>query len=181
MNLYRLQNFIHFPKNKALSLVNEHGEQVGNLTRVEQPIFEKSHAFCFKPTATREGIIIGIRKSGLKRLLQTEYEVITDSATHRLAEKMGNNIFYFCVTGEVDGQTLLVEENWSGNLELKVNGRKMAYVKQTADDFTTLFQIDEEINPDSSLFAVIILFSFMFRIYKKESDFIESMIADALE
>lgn len=181
MNLYRIQNFIHFPKNKILSLVNAEGEQVGGLTRVEQSSFEKSHAFCFTSDTTKEDIIVGIRKSGLKRLLQTEYEVVTADATHRLAEKVGNNVFYFCVTGELDGQTLLIEENWSGNLEVRVNRRKVAYVKQKPNDFATLFQIDEEIDPASPLFGVIVLFSFMFRIYKKESDFIESIITDALE
>lgn len=161
--------------------MNEHGEHVGSLTRVEQPPFEKSHAFRFTPVAIKQDIIVGIRKSGLKRLLQTEYEVVTVDATDRLAEKIGNNVFYFCVTGEVEGQTLLIEENWGGNLEVKVNRRKLAYIQQKPNDFTTLFQIDEEIDSTSSLFGVIVLFSFMFRIYKKESDFIESIITDTLE
>lgn len=104
MRLYKIQNGNYLSQGKVLSVINEKEEVIGLVTKEDIPGYEKNHVFSFTAHTDGSKAIVGIKKNGLARLVVTKYGVITENGDYELKEKVGNNIFYFCVTGFLERQ-----------------------------------------------------------------------------
>ena len=76
----------------------------------------------------------------------------------------------------MEGHDILIEENWSGDLEVKLNKVKVAKIKVGEFSLKTTFQFDDTIEENSPLFALTILMYFMFQIYEDEAEVIENLL-----
>lgn len=178
MKLYKMSDLIYFAKNKRVPLVNEKEEEVGYITKDNVPGYEKNHVFTYTSLDEQVKVTVGIKKAGISRLLMARYGIITGNDTFELKDKLGNNILYFCVTGEIDDQKVLFEENWDGNIELKLNKEKVGLIKQKQYELIANFQFTEQIKENSLMFAVTVLMFFMWKIYKDESEIIEALLLE---
>lgn len=176
MRIYRLQDVIYLPKNKMLHLENEDKEQVGYIQKEKLPGYEKGNLFSYTSLVGQSKVLVGIRKSGLKRFVMAEYGVIVEEQTYTLKDKLGNNFLYFCVLGNLENHTIRIEENWDENVVIKVDKEKVAFIEVGKDFSTVRFQFDESISEQSVIFAVTILMYFMFNIYKRETKVVEELL-----
>lgn len=177
MKQYHLSDVLFMGKEKAIAVENEGNKQVGFIKKIAMPECEKGHAFSF--TTNNTSIVrVGIKKRGIKDLFVPSYLIQTNDKNYRLKDKAGNNLFYFCVEGKMDEQSIRVEENWSGDVEINVNGSNYALIR--SNDFTlkTTIEFVDDIRESSALFGVTLLMYFMYKIYKNESEFMEEMLFD---
>lgn len=118
---------------------------------------------------------IGIKKRNIKNLLVATYIIETEEQTYFLKDKPGNSLLYYCVIGNIDEQDIRIEENWSGEIEVKIDQIHIVTIK--ANEFSKITILTEDnISGSSLLFTVTILMYFMYKIYKKESEFIDGHI-----
>ena len=78
-----------------------------------------------------------------------------------MKDKPGNSLLYFCVVGNIDGQDIRIEENWSNEIEVKIDQIHIATIKTNEFTFKTTIFIEDNIYESSLLFAVIILMYFI--------------------
>src|SRR5699024_5016351 len=155
MKQYYFKDVLFMEKEKALAVENDEKVPVGYIKMTDMPACEKGHAFSF--ISSDETIIkMGIKKRGIRNLLVATYLISTNQKDYTLRDKVGNNLLYFSVEGEIDEQGIKIEENWGGDVEVKVDGIKIATIK--TNDFTlkTTIQINEDIKEHSVLFAITI-------------------------
>lgn len=176
MRIYKLQDVIHFSKDKRLLLRNDKDQEVGFISREDISGYEKKHVFSYTSIDEQSKVIVGIKKSGLTRLIAPKYGVITKDHEYELQDKIGNNILYFCVKGVLDNKKIVIEENWDRNIEIKVEKQIVAYIRKKKSDLFAFYQLEDHIEENSLLFSVTILMYFMFKIYNQETEFIQDIL-----
>lgn len=165
-------------KGRALTVDNEEKETVGIIEKEDIAGCEKGHVFSFTANDGAK-IVMGIKKRGIKDFLVAKYVVKMAEETYMLKDKVGNNLLYFCVEGNIEGENIRVEENWSREIEVKVSKTHIATIKPSNDlSFKTIILIGTHIHEKSIYFAISVLMYFMYKIYKNESDFIENILFD---
>lgn len=175
MKQYHFKDVLFMRKEKALAVENAEKELIGYIKKTDIPECEKGHAFSFT-TNDEITVMLGIKKRGIKDLLVAPYIVRSEGQDYKLKDRVGNSLLYFCVEGDIDGKSIKIEENWSGDVEVKVDGTHIATVKVNDLTLKTTIHIEEDIYESSILFAITILMYFMYKIYKNESGFIEELI-----
>lgn len=50
----------------------------------------------------------------------------TEGNAYAFKDKVGNSLLYFCVEDDIDGQSIRVEENWSKEIEVKIDQTHIA-------------------------------------------------------
>jgi|SRR5690625_728113 len=177
MRQYQFNDVLYMKKKNVIQVENGEKESVGIIEKADISGCEKSSVVSF--TAHNESEIkIGIKKRKIKNLLVATYIIETEEGTYLLKDKPGNSLLYFCVVGNIEGQDIRIEENWSNELEVKIDKIHIATIKANEFTFKTTILIDDNIYESSLLFAVIILMYFMYKIYKSESEFIENILFD---
>ncbi|OEH55976.1 hypothetical protein AQ616_00210 [Oceanobacillus sp. E9] len=164
-----------FFSKKAIHLVDENEEVVGEITGIRKEGYERNNVFDFKPVEG-SSTIVGIKKRNWKNVIQPSYGVIHGDQTYTLKDKLGDNLLYFCVTGVIESEDIYIEEDWKEDIIFKVNKQKVAVIRPPKLTGKTIFKIDEQILPDHRLFGVIILMVFMYQIYNKEAAFIMDLL-----
>ncbi|MFS0750322.1 hypothetical protein [Oceanobacillus sp. 1P07AA] len=164
-----------FFSNKEIHLVDENEEVVGEITGVRKEGYETKNVFEFKPVEGNS-TIVGIKKRNWKNVIQPSYGVIHGDQSHTLKDKLGDNLFYFCVIGVIERDDIFIEEDWKEDIIFKVNKQKIAVIRPPKLTGKTVFKVDEQISPDHHLFGLIILMVFMYQIYNKEATFIMDLL-----
>lgn len=164
-------------KGRTLTVENEEKESIGVIKKADISGCEKGHVFSF---TANDGtpVVMGIKKRSIKNLLVATYVIRTERNTYTLKDKAGNSLLYFCVEGEIDGKNIRIEENWSKEIEVKVDQTHIATIKPDDYSFKAIILVEDNIFVSSTLFAVTVLLYFMYKIYKNESEFIESILFD---
>ncbi|WP_121640200.1 hypothetical protein [Virgibacillus sp. Bac330] len=151
-------------------------EEVGYIRKTAANTLEKDRVFTYTSYDEEKYYVLGIKKNGWKRLVLTEYQLQTNSKKYHFKDKLGSNILYFCVMGEVENHQILIEESWAGDLKIKFNHNKVAKIKVASLSLKTTFQYEDTVEENSPLFALTILMYFMFKIYKDENKWIEGLL-----
>ncbi|MED1783822.1 hypothetical protein P4V43_18545 [Brevibacillus fortis] len=69
---------------------------------------------------------LGIKKG---RLFFADYRFQMNGEEYILKDNAINSLLYFCVDGTVLGKKLRIEENWDKEIEVKLDGQKVALIK----------------------------------------------------
>lgn len=177
MKRYQFKDVIYMKKGKVIPVINEEKESSGFVEKADIPECEKGHAFTF---IANDGttVAMGIKKRKIKDFLTATYVIRTEKETYTLKDKAGHSLLYFCVAGDIDGKPIQIEENWSGDIEVKVEQTHVATIK--TDDFSlkTDVLVEKHISEQSLFFPITILLYFMYKVYKNESEFIEDILFD---
>ena len=177
MKQYQFNDVLYMNKKKVIQVENKEKERIGTIEKATISGCEKGSAVSFT-SHKGFGIRMGIKKRNIKNLLAAAYVIETEEKTYYLKDKPGNSLLYFCVVGNIDGQNIRIEENWGGEIEVKIDQIPIATIKSNELTLKTIVHTEDDINETSLLFAVIILMYFMYKIYKNESEFIENLLFD---
>ncbi|MDY0404169.1 hypothetical protein P5G51_000985 [Virgibacillus sp. 179-BFC.A HS] len=177
MKRFEFKDALYIKKGKVLPVANEEREHIGFIEKVDISGCEKGHGFTFTDNDGTT-VAIGIQKRGIKNLLAATYLIKTTNETYTLKDKVGNSLLYFCVEGNIDGKNIRVEENWSKEVEVKVDHTHIATIRPADFSFHTIILVEDNLCESSILFAVVVLMYFMYKIYKNESEFIEDILFD---
>lgn len=177
MKRYQFKDVLYMKKGRALPVANEEKESIGFIEKADISGCEKGLAFTF---TANDGttVAMGIKKRDIKNFLAATYVIRTEGETYTLEDKAGNSLLYFCVIGDIDGKNIRIEENWSKEVEVKVDQTHIATIKPDDFSFKTIILVEDNISEASTFFAVTVLMYFMYKIYKNESEFIENILFD---
>lgn len=174
---YQFNDVLYMKKGKTLTVEDEEKERIGIIEKADITGCEKGHVFSFTDNGGGT-VLMGIKKRGIKNFLHATYVIKTERKTYTLRDKVGNSLLYFCVEGDIDGQNIRIEENWGGEIEVKVDQTHIATIKANELTFKTTILMEYNIDESSIFFAITVLMYFMFKIYKNESELIESILFD---
>lgn len=177
MKQYHFEDVLYMKKGRILHVKNEKRESIGHIKKEDISECEKGGSFSltFNDETT---VVMGIEKRSLKNFLVATYIIKMEGMTYALKDKAGNSLLYFCVLGEIDGKNIQIYENWSEEVEVKIDGTHIATIKPDNFSFKTRILIDDNFDESCTFFAVTVLIYFMYKIYKKETAFIENLISD---
>lgn len=174
---YQFNDVLYMKKEKAIALKNEAKKIIGRIEKADISGCEKGRVFSF--TDNNEITVrMGIKKRGIRNFLVATYVIKTERKTYFFKDKPGNSLLYFCVEGDIDGQDIRIEENWSEEIEVKMDQIHIATIKVNDITFKTTILTEDNIYESSIHFTVTVLMYFMYKIYKNESEFIESILFD---
>ncbi|WP_412860807.1 hypothetical protein [Cytobacillus horneckiae] len=162
-------------KRKKIIVVNEQKEEFGEIRGTNLKGFEKGNGFIYHPF-TGAPTFLGIKKNGIKRLVQTNYEAKHDEEHYHFSDKLGANFLYFCVLGEIQQRSVCFEENWDKQIECKIGDKHFAKIKPNEWTLQTTIEFLESVDHNTPLFSITILMSFMYKIYNKEAAFLEDLL-----
>lgn len=177
MKQYQFNDLLYLKEKNAIQVENREKESVGTIKKADISGYEKRSAVSFTTHKGSE-IKLGIKKRNIKNLLVATYIIETEEKTYFLKDKPGNSLLYFCVVGNIDEQDIRIEENWSNEIEVKIDQIHIATIKTNEFTLKTTILTEDNIYESSLLFAVTILMYFMYKIYKNESEFIENILFD---
>lgn len=174
---YQFNDVLYMKKEKIIAVENEEKEIVGRIEKATISGCEKRHVFSF--TDNNDNTVrMGIKKRGIKNFLAATYVVKTENNTCFLKDKPGNSLLYFCVEGDIGGRDIRIEENWSKEIEVKIDQIHIATIKTNYLTLNTTILTEDSVSESSIHFAVTVLMYFMYKVYKNESEFIESILFD---
>lgn len=165
-------------KSRVLPVENEKKESIGIIEKADISGCEKEHSFSF---TFNDGttVAMGIKKRGIKNFLAATYIIKTEDTTYAIKDKAGDSLLYFCVVGDIDGKNIRIDENWSEEVEVKIDQIHIATIKPDNLSLkTTIIFVEDNFCESSTFFAVTVMMYFMYKIYKKESAFIENLMFD---
>lgn len=177
MKAYQFTDVLYMREKKVIKVENKDKETIAVIKKAFIPDCEKNTTVSFTKVGGTE-VRVGIKKRTLKNFISSSYIIESDTQTYRLKDKPWNSLLYFCAEGDISGDKLLIEENWSGELEVKVNGLHSARIKTNELTLRTSLFIEDSVPESSLLFSIIVLMYFMYKIYKQESEFIEEILFD---
>lgn len=177
MKPYYLKDVLFMQKEKALIVENDKSDRIGYIKMIDMDNCEERHSFSFT-TDKDHTVMMGIKKRNITNFFVATYLIRTKKKDYILKDRVGNNFLYFCVNGNINNQSIRIEENWSGNIEIKVDNLHIATLKTNEFSIKTTILIKNDIDEKSILFAVTILMYFMYKIYKNESELIENLLFD---
>ncbi|MFD1435859.1 hypothetical protein ACFQ5F_13200 [Kroppenstedtia eburnea] len=165
MKRYQFKDVLYMKKGRALPVANEKKECIGFIEKADISGCEKGHAFTF---TANDGttVAMGIKKRGIKNFLAATYVIRTEGETYALKDKAGNSLLYFCVVGDIDGKNIRIEENWSKEVEVKVDQAQIATIKPDDFSFKTIILVEDNICEPSTFFAVTVLMSLCIKYTK---------------
>lgn len=176
MNTY----YFTFSNQKTnIDVKNNDNDKIGTIKRIELEGCEKNHSFSFQHL-NGDYVNIGIKKRSMKEMLAPKYSIVTNNNYYELKDNAWKNILYFSVSGLVDEETITIEENWKGDIETKLNDKRVGVVSFGIMSSQINIRVDKQIDTSSLLFAIIIVFPFMFKIYEDEAGFFETIIEELL-
>ncbi|HLR07718.1 MAG TPA: hypothetical protein VK136_00425 [Bacillota bacterium] len=128
MRKYYFKDVLFMNKKKTLVVENDMKECVGYIKKADMVKCEKGHAFSFSINDDRS-IQMGIQKRRIKDLLVPTYMIHMEDRQYNLRDKPIKNLLYFCVEGDIDGQSIKIEENWNGHIEVRADDTHIATIK----------------------------------------------------
>lgn len=166
---------------RPIEVRSDAGEVIGIVDRGSIPGAERAATFRFTPVdgePTTLGVDVHGLKGKLSRLIRPRYLIAQGARTGALADKPGENLLYFALSGTVDGHALTAREDWDGAVHVTVDGTKIARIESRSVLEQTQVEIDVQTIPADILFGTIVLLVFMIRLYKDEAGLIEALFDD---
>lgn len=175
MLIFQIKDVSLFDAKKSISIVDNEGNTIADILKTSVPENEKDNTFFLKQN--NKEAVLGIKKG---RVLFATYRFQIDGEEFTFKDNTINSILYFCVDGMIHGKKLRFEENWNEEIDVKLAGKKVALIKPKPLSLGATILIDEEISHNLQLFSLTCLMYFMFKVYKKETDVIESIIDELI-
>ena len=170
MLTFQIKNASLFDVNKGITILDNEDQTIAEILKTSVPGNEKGKTFILKQNGKEA--VLGIKKG---RLFFATYRFQIDGEEFTFKDNPINSILYFCVDGIINGQKLRFEENWKEEIDVIIDGQKVAFIKPRLSLEATIL-MDKETISNSLLFSLTCLMYFMFKIYKDESDVVESII-----
>jgi|SRR5690625_360239 len=177
MREYHFKDVLFKNKKKTIIVENAKQEHIGSVQMIDIEGCEQGSSFSYAP-ANEKIVQMGIQKRRLKNILFPLYTIKRGSQTYTFRDKPGYNLLYFCVVGKINDQTVTFEENWNGDIDLKIDNVQRATIKMNEFTLKTTILVDQTINETSIFFAVTVLIYFMFKIYEDEAELIQELLLD---
>ena len=172
-----MASFSMIKKDHQFHVHDSDGIELADIHALQATHFEKGHAFVYTSRTDDQSIHVGIQKG---RLIFADYLLQVADQTFSLQDHKGKSLLYFAVSGVINGKNIYIEEDWDGHIELKVEKEKIGLIKPYTIRKGAKIDIFNEADQDFYL-PILSLFYFMFQIYKKESEFVEDLIEEALD
>ncbi|BFH62700.1 hypothetical protein [Paenibacillus azoreducens] len=170
MVTFKIQDMFIFNEKKYVNVLDDEDHVIAEVMKTSISGNEKGNTFVLKRNG--EQTALGIKEG---RLIFASYRFQINGEEFILKDNTVNSILYFCVDGMLHGKKLRFEENWDHKIEVKVDGKKVALIEPNAFSFGATFFMDEKASRDLLLFSLTCMMYFMFKIYKDETEIIESM------
>jgi len=168
---FQLKTVIQNINKRKIYILDEKDNEIAEIFKVSHPGKEKGSSFVL--CRNGEKIYLGIEKG---RFLFATYHVDLNGETWVLKDNMIRSTVYFCVDGEIHDKKIRFEENWKKEVDVKLDGEKIATIKPHSYSLEATISMKTEVSQDSLLFAVTCLMYFMFKIYQDEVEVIESIL-----
>ena len=172
---FKIKDVLLFNEKKSVNVLNNDDHVIAEVKKLSFSGNEKGKTFVLEQNG--EQSILGIKKG---RLIFATYRFQINDEEFILKDNPVNSILYFCVNGVIHGKKLRIEENWNKEIELKVDGQKVALIKPKSLALEATVLMNEEALHHSQLFSLTCLMYFMYKIYKDETEIIENMIGEWL-
>ncbi|PAF15519.1 MAG: PRC domain-containing protein [Shouchella clausii] len=171
---FKIKDVLILHDKKSVTVLDEQDRIVGEIKKTTVPGNEKGTTFVFE----QEGVkaTLGIKKG---RLLFATYRFQVNGEEFQLKDNTLNSMLYFCVSGTIDGKKWRIDENWDQELDVSVDGKKVALIKPHSFLGADLL-IDAEASRHPLLFSLTCLMYFMLKIYREETEFIEDVMEEFL-
>lgn len=171
MKSFQLKSVMQNINKRKIYILDEKDNKIADIFKVSYPGKEKGSSFVLRKN--REEIYLGTEKG---RLLFATYHVDFNGKTWILKDNMIRSTVYFCVDGELHDKKIRFEENWKKEVDVKLDGEKVAIIKPHLYSLEATISMKTEESRDPLLFAVTCLMYFMFKIYQDEVEVIESIL-----
>ena len=171
MRAYSLHDVIFAGKDRYLTLQDEKGRDVAHLRKAAL------HGQTFSYTSPDGETVVSIRFTAGGRFAKSRYEVHANENQYVLQGNAITNSIYFCIKGTIENHRIVLEENWAGDVEMKVNKQVAAVIRDYWGDSRVVFGFGEEVEEHSLLFALHVLIYFMLKMYEKENRYIDEVFS----
>lgn len=196
MNVYRFREGLLDTVTASIRPLDVSGPDgpVGRIVRGELEGTERAGTFCWQPDAARLpgaapvtlGIVSGTsraRGGGVRgmigrlarRVVAPEYLVVSGDERWTLRDKLGENVLYFAVSGEMAGQRLVARSDWDDSVEVTLDGERVGRLRPATAFEQTEVEIDASLDPTTPVFGVLLLLVFVHRIHSSESALVEEL------
>jgi len=175
MKEYQFQATIEADDHKLVQVVDDKGGSAGFIEKDSLMKCEEKHTYSF---TSKEGskVIVGLKRRKFRDLNIANYIIAAGDTTIILKEKAGKNLLRFRVKGHIGENHMYIKEDEEGNMDVFINRHKAAVITEYSPE-KIITAIDDEIEENDVVFAVVILMFFMFKLYKRESWHIEELLS----
>ncbi|UNK15900.1 hypothetical protein MNQ98_15175 [Paenibacillus sp. N3/727] len=176
MVTFKIKDVLFFNEKKNVNVLDSEDRIIAKVMKASNSENENGKTFVLERNG--EQTVLGIKKG---RLIFADYRFLINGEEYILKDNKINSLLYFCVDGMALGKKLRIEENWNKEIEVKVDGQKVALIKPNTSSLEATVVMEEEASRQVLLFSLTCLIYFMFMIYKNESKIIESIIDEVGE
>lgn len=173
MREYLFKDSIFLSNLTTITLENSEGKQIGSIEQEDRRGYKDNEGFTYR-NAEGRSYYLGKKPSRFP-ILSAAYGLAGEKRTYYLKSKAGTSFLYFRMAGKVDKRPVVIEENWKEGLDLSIKGRKLASFYPGATFFKVTYEVSEEIEENTPMFALAILMYFMHKIYQKENKMLEEI------
>lgn len=160
---------------KSVQIINDADDTAGYIEKDVLRKCEEKHTYSFTPKDGRK-VTVGLKRRKLRDLNIANYIIAADETTMFMKEKAGKNLLRFRVKGNIGSTYMYIKEDDGGNMDVFIDGSQAAAVNEHSPEKVSI-TVNDEIEEDSIVFAVLVLMFFMFKLYKRESWHIEELLS----
>ncbi|WP_020008055.1 hypothetical protein [Salinicoccus albus] len=159
----------------SILMINEQGEKVGDIQRDVMRKCDDQFTYTYTPVKA-DKVTMGMKTRKLRDLNIAKYILVTSEGTTIFKERAGSNLLRFRVDGKISDNFISIEENKDGGMELILDNVSIITVTDGPGNEKTVIEMVDDIDEYSIVFAVSALMFFMYKLYKRESWYIEEML-----
>ncbi|AKG74511.1 hypothetical protein [Salinicoccus halodurans] len=175
MKEYQFQATIEPDDHRSVKIINDMERVVGHIEKDVLRKCEERYTYAFTPLDGSK-VIVGLKRRKFKDLNIANYIIAAGETTMFLKERAGKNLLHFRVKGHVGENHMYIKEDEEGNMNVFIDRGKAAVVNEHSAEKISII-IEDKIEENSVVFAVVILMFFMFKLYKRESWYIEELLS----
>jgi len=175
MKEYQFQATIEADDHRLVQIVDDKGGSAGFIEKDVLRKCEEKHTYSF---TSKEGskVIVGLKQRKFRDLNIANYIIAASETTMSLKEKAGKNLLQFRVKGHIGERHIYIKEDEEGDMDVFIDRRKSAVITEYSPE-KVIITMDDEMEEDGVIFAVVILMFFMFKLYKRESWHIAELLS----
>lgn len=175
MKEYQFQATIEADDHRLVQIVDDKGGSAGSIEKDVLRKCEEKHTYSF---TSKEGskVIVWLKRRKFRDLNIANYIIAAGETAMFLKEKAGKNLLRFRVKGHIGERHMYIKEDEEGDMDVFIDRRKAAVITEYSPEKITV-AMDDEIEENGVIFAVVILMFFMFKLYKRESWHIEELLS----
>lgn len=163
---------------RSVEVVTEARHLVGRVVRGTLDGCERSGTFRFEPLtgpATTLGVDTAGWRGKVARVVAPRYRAVQGERSAELKDRLGENLLGFAVSGTVEGRPISATEGWSGAVSVTIDGEKVGRIVAGSVLERTALEISVDLVPADLEFGLVVLLTFMYRLYADESALVGSL------